>query len=346
MQISLDINDLSNVRLMAPGPVLETMMAGQTLQARPPKAALTRSHLKWRRAVAPKVAASGPVRRVLEVGARPYSAVDLYLPSVGAADLAEGIDRLRRLGPQYYRLELELCSADHHPRHIPRWTEQLAAGDPRPREDLVNGVRLLHDIGLQEELVSAAVAVRRFLAARTQDLADGGINQLMNNLHPWISWHPPMITIDAPGSAPPGEPRRCGGRGIILTPSVFATAVQYCLDGAGELPSLLIFPITPSGEQPVRPGPGLEQLLGRKRAAILALLAREQLCTSDLARRCAISPGAVSEHTRILRDAGLITTDRSRLAMHRITPAGSTLIGDHVGLGAQAERLGSRDATG
>ncbi|MBT2456178.1 helix-turn-helix transcriptional regulator [Streptomyces sp. ISL-86] len=53
----------------------------------------------------------------------------------------------------------------------------------------------------------------------------------------------------------------------------------------------------------------LADLVGRTRARILVLLA-EPAGTTDLARRLALSPGAVSQHRRVLLRAGLVTRAR------------------------------------
>ncbi|MDX6292320.1 MAG: hypothetical protein QOH50_1395 [Kribbellaceae bacterium] len=38
----------------------------------------------------------------------------------------KGLERIRELGPDYYRIELEFgAAARFPPHHIPRWTEQL-----------------------------------------------------------------------------------------------------------------------------------------------------------------------------------------------------------------------------
>ncbi|GAB3812802.1 winged helix-turn-helix domain-containing protein [Kribbella italica] len=339
VQISLEIDDLTNVRLVPPGPVLETVWAGRTLRPHAPYDA-QRWQVQWRQGVAPRVARNGPVRRLLEVVSPRYEIVDLCLPSVGAGDLDDGLERLKQLGPAYYRLELGMNAAVRHlPRHVPRWTERLAEKDPRPRDELVDGVRRLHELGLRDGAAAAgADAAQRFIADRTKDLAAGGLSRMLDNLHPWIRWHAPVLTIDVPGDPPVHAPRPAGGRGLVLAPSIFATGVQYYFDGAQRLPSLLVFPIDPwtPYDRPARPK--LDQLLGRKRAAMLIVLASADMCTSDLARSCGISASAASEHARVLREAGLVTTDRSRRAMHSITPAGTTLLGDnaHAQLPTQA----------
>jgi len=58
-----------------------------------------------------------------------------------------------------------------------------------------------------------------------------------------------------------------------------------------------------------------------KRGEILHLLARRTLCVGALSRLVGISPGAVSQHLRVLRDAGLVEADRMGYFVHyRIVP--------------------------
>ncbi|MGW5667474.1 helix-turn-helix domain-containing protein [Micromonospora sp. NPDC003776] len=51
--------------------------------------------------------------------------------------------------------------------------------------------------------------------------------------------------------------------------------------------------------------------------------------TEAVARRAGISPAITSHHTTILREAGLITSQRhGNLVLHRPTAMGETLLGD------------------
>jgi ArsR family transcriptional regulator len=57
------------------------------------------------------------------------------------------------------------------------------------------------------------------------------------------------------------------------------------------------------------------------RVSILQLLAKRSLCVGALSRRLGISPGAVSQHLRILREAGLVFSDRRGYYLHyRVNP--------------------------
>lgn len=52
------------------------------------------------------------------------------------------------------------------------------------------------------------------------------------------------------------------------------------------------------------------------RVRMLELLKRSPLCVNALARALDITPAAVSQHLRILRDADLVTADRRGTFVH------------------------------
>jgi DNA-binding transcriptional ArsR family regulator len=57
------------------------------------------------------------------------------------------------------------------------------------------------------------------------------------------------------------------------------------------------------------------------RLRMIGLLQGRSLCVNALARMLGITPAAVSQHLRVLRDAGLVAADRQGNFMHyRINP--------------------------
>ncbi|MEV1178870.1 winged helix-turn-helix domain-containing protein, partial [Nonomuraea sp. NPDC049784] len=71
----------------------------------------------------------------------------------------------------------------------------------------------------------------------------------------------------------------------------------------------------------------------RTRAAVLATL-RAPATTTSVAERVGISLGSASQHTTVLRNAGLISTTRTGGAvLHTLTPLGQALLhsGPNVG---------------
>jgi DNA-binding transcriptional ArsR family regulator len=77
-----------------------------------------------------------------------------------------------------------------------------------------------------------------------------------------------------------------------------------------------------------RPDSALRELLGTTRAGLLIALA-DPADTPTLARRLGVTPGAVSQHLRVLRDAGLVRTARDgRTALHLRTGRADVLLGN------------------
>ncbi|MDX3533699.1 winged helix-turn-helix domain-containing protein [Streptomyces sp. MB09-01] len=96
----------------------------------------------------------------------------------------------------------------------------------------------------------------------------------------------------------------------------------------GDNPHVLMYPaMTPLplvGSGPAERA--LDALLGRTRAAVLQQLVQRRT-TSELARDLDISLPSVSEHTRTLRAAGLITTERDgKAVLHSVTGLGADLL--------------------
>lgn len=71
----------------------------------------------------------------------------------------------------------------------------------------------------------------------------------------------------------------------------------------------------------------LGALIGRTRAALLYAVAEGCATTSGLARRVGVSLASVSQHTAVLRNAGLISTRREGTAVHHaLTPLGQHML--------------------
>lgn len=52
------------------------------------------------------------------------------------------------------------------------------------------------------------------------------------------------------------------------------------------------------------------------RVRLLELLRERSLCVNALARRLGVTPAAVSQHLRVLRDAGLVSPDKRGYYVH------------------------------
>jgi DNA-binding transcriptional ArsR family regulator len=165
------------------------------------------------------------------------------------------------------------------------------------------------------------------LAHRMEQFADGGLARMLANLHPDLSFTGELLRID--------KPHHCShrfdlaGSGIVLVPCAF-TWPSLSVDCCGVDQPALIYP--PRGVAELwedtmaeQPDP-LSALVGRTRAALLASLDLPRT-TTQLAAALGLSPAAVSQHLRILKDAALVSAQRrGRMVLYQRTLAATTLL--------------------
>jgi DNA-binding transcriptional ArsR family regulator len=174
------------------------------------------------------------------------------------------------------------------------------------------------------------VLLREEISARAEAAARSGTFALFTDLHPTLSVDGPHLRIqkayldlvthaDQVTLVPSvfvwprlgvfeTAPRRFvliyGARGVG---TVFDTTSQRGIDGCQARP--------------------LASLLGSTRAALLQLLERPTT-TTEAARELANSPGTISRHLFVLRNAGLVTSRRAgRRVLYQQTALGASLVG-------------------
>ncbi|GAA2211371.1 DUF5937 family protein [Nonomuraea monospora] len=165
---------------------------------------------------------------------------------------------------------------------------------------------------------------------RAKQLAAGGARQLFSSLHPDLRWSDGRLRlIQAYERAE--QVVELGPGGLVLMPVALGTpyvlikkrtstqtTVRYPARGVGTLWT--------AGTR--APAGSAVRLLGRVRAGLLEAL-RSPATTTDLARALGVTPSAVSQHLRVLRESGLVTCERSgRTVLYLTTALGTTLIGD------------------
>ncbi|MFD0417579.1 winged helix-turn-helix domain-containing protein [Streptomyces sp. NPDC127108] len=176
---------------------------------------------------------------------------------------------------------------------------------------------------------------------RREVMSREGVRVLLDALGPDIRWNAPALEIH---NVEAGE-LELNGTGLVLAPSIFLTSTGHVVRCTGkrarEAP-VLFFPDRPAPEELGRllsdttsadeergtESDGLAALLGRTRAAALRVLReREGWKNAELAERLGVSAAAVSQHTTVLRAAGLIATRRNRShVVHTVTHLGRLLL--------------------
>lgn len=173
-----------------------------------------------------------------------------------------------------------------------------------------------------------------------------GLESLLMALHPKAVWRSPVLEIAS------GVDRdvELNGDGVLLAPSLFL-ADEQCVFLESErqtgMPALVfsvpadIGELVDSTEESDVGDRALGALVGATRAAALRALS-ESGTTGELADRLGISLSGASKHATVLREAGLISTQRNRTtARHTLTPLGAALLHPRSPTGDQSALLSS-----
>ncbi|MFJ1917272.1 winged helix-turn-helix domain-containing protein [Streptomyces sp. NPDC088147] len=160
----------------------------------------------------------------------------------------------------------------------------------------------------------------------------GGMHELFRAVDGRIQWQPPVLTIPS-DRALPGDVR-LRGAGLLLVPSLFLSGPPrlFLDEAAPERAPILVYPVHPDPMMAsalwnlTQPKESLSALVGSTRSAVLQALT-ESRTTTELAQYVGVSAGSASQHASVLRNAGLVSTTRTRnYAIHTLTPLGEALL--------------------
>lgn len=169
--------------------------------------------------------------------------------------------------------------------------------------------------------------------ARGRDILSGGVDSVLNELHPSISWRAPFLRVD---NKQEGESAQLFGVGLVIAPSLFAPDPMVIdTEAGGQGAPVLVYNVTPSIEsaaglwqqQEEDRAAALGELLGHTRANVLQAL-RSTSSIGEISRCLDISHPSVSKHLGVLRRSGLVAAERrNNLTVHRLTHLGEAVLG-------------------
>lgn len=310
IRVHLTAQDLLRTSFAShPAPLIELGHAVAALQRR--DLALAR----WRRAVATGFPpAARPLLELISASATG----PLFLDPV-TVSLAEGLDLVQQAPARLVTAELEFVTGARRP---PAWVRMLAERDTQSWRDLDRALRLAYQHLLRDSWPRVWSGFRAELAWRSRLVVEHGVQAALCTLHPAVTWSGTVLQI----AAAPEFDVYPDGAGLTLLPSVLWTGrpmIAAHPDGSTVIvyPALTPLPlIDEAASDPVG------ELLGRTRAAVLRLTCRERT-TTELAAELGVSAATVSEHTKTLREAGLIVTTRAgKAVLHSLTPLGARLL--------------------
>jgi DNA-binding transcriptional ArsR family regulator len=308
----------------APDPLWELVMSLHMLRPQPGDLLFR----DWRRttvAAIRQAALGEPLRLLLALTPPIGYFPDFLNPSAAIDGLDHGLEAIRSTPKA--TLDHDLRRLGESPANpLPASVARLAAGEPRMLAQLTDVMRDCYRLAIGPHKRAVESAVERDRRVRTNALATGGVEGLLASFRPMMMWSSGELRL--PGHR--DQELHLNGRGLLLIPSYF------CLTGPvtmfdPSLPPVVVYPVVKQPDAlPTGPSPlaeALGALIGATRAAVLEAIAARPATTTDLARRVGISPSTASEHTTVLRHAGLVTSHRDRnRVLHHATALGVALL--------------------
>ncbi|MFC0438710.1 helix-turn-helix transcriptional regulator [Kutzneria buriramensis] len=318
LRIHFTAEDLARTSVAAgPDPMWEILLSGFRLR----EADIALEHRQWLREVRAR-RRLGPSLRLLSVltPLRHYIP-DFLTPDEGRDGFEAGLEALASTPRRRLRREvLHLARTSR----VPDWIRPLADGDVTYLEQLCAEVRMLHEdaIAPYQEIMRGNADTDRSIRARAM-LSDG-VEGLFRSFGPQVQWEAPVLTVHFALD----RDLYLNGRGLRLVPAHFS---RHTLDALAdpELAPVLVYPVDLHSrwtQLSTSKRGSLDALMGATRAAVMDAV-EDGATTTELARRLGTSLSAVSRHTGVLRDAGLISTRRRGAAvLHTLTPLGRQLL--------------------
>lgn len=169
--------------------------------------------------------------------------------------------------------------------------------------------------------------LRADIAVRARVIASSGIAGMAGGLHPSVSWGDGAVRVSLRRHS---EIIDCHGSGLVLVPSVMASRGCMVLTEPPAQPTLF-YPARGVTAGWARSAQDIEDalgaLLGAARAGIL-LSAGEARTTTQVAADAGIVVSTASHHLTVLRQAGLVSSERDGTRMlHLRTPLGEAMVG-------------------
>ena len=237
-------------------------------------------------------------------------------PTKPVAELDEELQRVRNTPDEQVARELGWA----YPRGLPPGARRLL---DEGLDALVDAMASYWERAIEPHWPEVKAILEADVASRAARLAATGPLAALSDLHTDVCYRQGVLEIRRPYE----ETVDLDGRGVLLIPSVFSWPRVWAMFDPPWQPSI-VYTARGTGSlwaPAKKPPDALSALLGKRRAEILTQLPAS---TQELAQRLNASPGGVSEHLGVLRDAGLIAGRRDGREVRYVrTETGEALTG-------------------
>ncbi|MEU8413267.1 DUF5937 family protein [Amycolatopsis japonica] len=246
-------------------------------------------------------------------------------PQDSGDSLKNDLGALQRTPDDRVRASLDRVFGEKRPPAIAAFAADPVSG----LRDVAEELRVAHDRLVAPHWPRIRAVLGADVGYHARALTAGGAERLFADLHPDLRWHNDRVILAGERWRDQHRVVPRGPGGLVLMPVVLGspyvlikentstqTTIRYPARGTGALWA--------AGTRSARSSS--VRLLGRTRAGLLNALS-SPATTTDLARALGVTPSAVSQHLKILRDSGLVTRERSgRDVLYLTTPLGERLL--------------------
>jgi hypothetical protein len=260
---------------------------------------------------------------LLPAGARFVPDLLLPTPNEPWGALTDELEVVAATPPDVVRTELEILYED---RGLPDVLQPLYEDPAAHLPTVAEAIQRYWSAAIEPVWHRLRALSTADVSYRMDQFAFGGVERVLDDLHPELSLDQNRLQIS--------KPRSChhrfdlAGAGILLVPCVFAWRTLMVGCCGVDQPTLTYPPrgVAQFCEPAHEDGDPLAALIGKSRAALLTALG-VPMTTTELAARFNLSAGTVSEHLAVLKSAALITSRRrGRMVIYHRTAAGNALV--------------------
>jgi len=330
LRIFFSGEDIARTRVApAADPVWELILSLHLLQGRSREPAMA----GWRRHVSDglrREGSSGSLRLLFALNPPRGYFPDFLTPYESLEGFEAGLEAVRSTPAGLLHRDLSVLAGENP---LPSSTVALARGEPEVLRQLTDTMVHYSDLAIAPYWSRIQTAVEADRAKRARAMLDGGAEGLLASMRPAMRWQAGVLEVlDYPAS----RELHLDGRGLLLVPAFFCIRTPVALLDP-RLPPVLVYPVDRLGGLVPDSGTGaanghrgdreaLAALLGRTRAQVLEVL-NDGCSTSEVSRRLGISLAAASQHATVLRNAGLLVSQRDRnMMVHTLTPLGRAML--------------------
>lgn len=236
--------------------------------------------------------------------------------------LDDEFEQLRATPPDTFLADLVAVHG-----HVP----PVFAGSPKLAiSRIVRALQELWDASFAPYWPRMRAVLEADVVHRGRQIAQSGLSTMLNGISSTVDYEGGVVSVHL--RDPADREQRIDGLGLTLVPTMFTRRGSAPV---GDGPPMIMYPARGQGalwetEQVANPA-AVAAVLGETRASLLSALG-DPASSTELGVRFGVTPSAVNQHLRALRDAGLLVSTRyGHSVLYLRSELGSALLDARAG---------------